>query len=130
MFSGVRGEFCTGDAADGGVRGEFCPVHAVGKGGVLGELCIGAAEEPGESCRGGAHGGCVYVRSQSLWRPLVTRGTNFACNSPQGISSYEIESLRFCRFVPRVDAGSVGIACDFEGWESCVVIPGLMAACD
>lgn len=74
VFSGVRGEFCTGDAADGGVRGEFCPAHAVGKGGVLGELCIGAAEEPGESCRGGPHGERVYVRPQSLRPTLTSRG--------------------------------------------------------
>ena len=34
---GVLGEFCTGDAADGGVLGEFCTAHAV-RGGVLGEF--------------------------------------------------------------------------------------------
>lgn len=37
LFSGVLGEFCTGDAADGGVRGEFCTGCGVG-GGVLGEF--------------------------------------------------------------------------------------------
>lgn len=59
VFSGVLGEFCTGDAADGGV---------------LGELCIGVAEEAGELCRGGPHGERVYVRPQSLRRPLISRG--------------------------------------------------------
>lgn len=34
---GEQGEFCTGDAADGGVLGEFCTAHAV-RGGVLGEF--------------------------------------------------------------------------------------------
>ena len=42
-------------------------------------------------------------------------GRNFACNSPQGMSHHELKSLRFCRFAPRVDAGSAGIACDFCG---------------
>ena len=73
VFSGVRGEFCTGDAVDGGVRGEFCTGDAA-DGGVLGELCIGVAEEAGELCRGGPHGERVYVRPQSLRRPLISRG--------------------------------------------------------
>ena len=58
VFSGVLGEFCTGDAADGGV---------------LGELCIGVAEEAGELCRGGPHVERVYVRLQSLRLPLINR---------------------------------------------------------
>ena len=71
----------------------------------------------GEFCPGGAaessYGQCVYVWTQSLWRPLVNRGTNFACNSPQGISSFELEPLKFCRFRAVVHVASAGIACDF-----------------
>ena len=86
VFSGVLGEFCTGDAADGGVLGEFCTGDAAdggglgefcigcgAGGGVLGELCIGVAEEAGELCRGGPHVERVYVRLQSLRLPLINR---------------------------------------------------------
>ena len=73
VFSGVLGEFCAGDAADGGVLGEFCAGDAA-DGGVLGELCIGAAEEAGELCRGGPHGERVYVRPQSSLLLVITRG--------------------------------------------------------
>ena len=73
MFSGVRGEFCTGDAVDGGVRGEFCTGDAA-DGGVRGEFCTGVAEEAGELCRGGPHGERVYVRPQSLRPSLIRRG--------------------------------------------------------
>lgn len=96
---------------------------------MLGEFCIGAAEEPDELCRGAAESPRVCasaVFAVAGHHP----GTNFACNSPQGISSYEIESLKFCRFRVVVYVGSAGIACDFAGRESFVVIPGLMAACD
>ena len=72
VFSGVLGEFCTGDAADGGGLGEFCIGCGAG-GGVLGELCIGVAEEAGELCRGGPHVERVYVRLQSLRLPLINR---------------------------------------------------------
>lgn len=37
VFSGVRGEFCTGCGVGGGVRGEFCTGDAV-DGGVRGEF--------------------------------------------------------------------------------------------
>ena len=107
-ISSEQGEFCTGDAVDGGVQGEFCPAHAVGKGllgefctgcgvggGVQGEFCIGSGvgggvlgeffcgtaagwAAVGEPFCGriaeGPHGERVYVRSQSLRLPLVTRG--------------------------------------------------------
>ena len=103
VFSGVLGEFCTGCGVGGGVRGEFCTGCGVGEG-VLGEFFCGTAvgrAAVGEFFRGriaeGPHGERVYVRSQSLRLPLVNR-RNFACNSPQGISSYEIESLKFRRF--------------------------------
>ena len=72
VISGVLGEFCTGDAADGGGLGEFCIGCGAG-GGVLGELCIGVAEEAGELCRGGPHVERVYVRLQSLRLPLINR---------------------------------------------------------
>ena len=72
VFSGVLGEFCAGDAADGGGLGEFCIGCGAG-GGVLGELCIGVAEEAGELCRGGPHVERVYVRLQSLRLPLINR---------------------------------------------------------
>ena len=62
----LLGEFCTGDAADGGVLGEFSTGCGVG-GGVLGELFCGRIAE-------GPHGERVYVRSQSLRPPLVSRG--------------------------------------------------------
>ena len=69
----------------------------------------------GEYFRGRAtarsHRERVYVRPQPLRLPLVNR-TNFACNSPQGISSYELEPLKFHRFSAVVHVGSVGIACD------------------
>ena len=89
VFSGVLGEFCTGDAADGGCAGRVFCGTAVGRAAV-GEFFRGRIAE-------GPHGERVYVRSQSLRLPLVNR-RNFACNSPQGISSYEIESLKFRRF--------------------------------
>ena len=72
VFSGVLGEFCTGDVADGGGLGEFCIGCGAG-GGVPGELCIGVAEEAGELCRGGPHVERVYVRLQSLRLPLINR---------------------------------------------------------
>ena len=40
VFSEVPGEFCTGDAADGGVLGEFCTGDAADRG-VLGEFSTG-----------------------------------------------------------------------------------------
>ena len=58
VFSRVPGEFCIGCGAGGGV---------------LGELCIGVAEEAGELCRGGPHVERVYVRLQSLRLPLINR---------------------------------------------------------
>lgn len=103
VFSGVLGEFCTGDAADGGCAGRvlyrvWCWWGCAGR--VFCGTAVGRAAV-GEFFRGriaeGPHGECVYVRSQSLRLPLVNR-RNFACNSPQGISSYEIESLKFRRF--------------------------------
>ena len=91
---GEQGEFCPAHAVRGGVQGEFCPAHAVGKG-LLGEFCIGSGVGGGvlgEFFRGratgspvlgepfcgriaeGLHGERVYVRSQSLRPPLVSRG--------------------------------------------------------
>ena len=91
---GVQGEFCPAHAVRGGVQGEFCPAHAVGKG-LLGEFCTGCGVGGGvlgEFFRGratgspvlgepfcgriaeGLHGERVYVRSQSLRPPLVSRG--------------------------------------------------------
>ena len=83
------------------------------------------AEEPLKAIMGNVSM-CVRSPCGASHQP----GRNFACNSPQGISSDELGSLKFCRFAPVLDGGSSGIACDFEGWESFVVIPGLMAACD
>ena len=103
VFSGVLGDFCTGDAADGGCAGRvlyrvWCWWGCAGR--VFCGTAVGRAAV-GEFFRGriaeGPHGERVYVRSQSLRLPLVNR-RNFACNSPQGISSYEIESLKFRRF--------------------------------
>ena len=68
------------------------------------------AEEPLKAIMGNVSM-CVRSPCGASHQP----GRNFACNSPQGMSHHELKSLRFCRFVPRVDAGSVGIACDFCG---------------
>ena len=69
----------------------------------------------GEFCCGGtvesAYGQRVYVRPQPLRLPLVNR-TNFACNSPQGISSFELEPLKFCCFRAAVHVASAGVACE------------------
>ena len=90
----VLGEFCPAHAVGKELLGEFCPAHAVGKG-LLGEFCIGCGVGGGvlgEFCTGdaadggvlgelfcgriaeGPHGDRVYVRSQSLRPPLVSRG--------------------------------------------------------
>ena len=90
----MQGEFCPAHAVGKELLGEFCPAHAVGKG-LLGEFCIGCGVGGGvlgEFCTGdaadggvlgglfcgriaeGPHGERVYVRSQSLRLPLVTRG--------------------------------------------------------
>ena len=63
---GLLGEFCIGCGVGGGMLGEFCTGDAA-DGGVLGELFCGRIAE-------GPHGERVYVRSQSLRPPLVSRG--------------------------------------------------------
>ena len=68
------------------------------------------AEEPLKAIMGNVSM-CVRSPCGASHQP----GRNFACNSPQGMSHHELKSLRFCCFVPRVDAGSAGIACDFCG---------------
>ena len=90
-FSGALGEYFRGSAAGRSAVGEYFRGRA--------------AEGP--------HSERVYVRPQSLRRPLVNRGTNFACNSLQGISNVELRSLKFCRFWLLADASSARIACDF-----------------
>lgn len=80
----------------------------------------------GEYFRGRAtarsHRERVYVRPQPLRLPLVNR-TNFACNSPQGISSFELEPLKFCCFRAAVHVASAGVACEIVevvAWTGCV----------
>ena len=84
------GEFCTGEIAKKACRESFA-LEAL-----LKALTVSVS---------------MCGRSPCGGRSLA--GTNFACNSPQGISSYELEPLKFCRFSTVVYVGSVGIACDF-----------------
>lgn len=103
-FSGALGELFRGTSAGWAAWGELFRGNAVG-GPALGEYFRGRAAAR-------SHRERVYVRTQSLRRPLISRGTNFACNSLQGISSFELEPLKFCRFRPVVHMGSARIACE------------------
>jgi len=129
VFSRVPGEFCAGwGCAVRVLCRVWCWWGCAGRvlyrvwcwWGCAGRVFRGTAAgrtAVGESFRGRAaarsHRERVYGRPQSLWPSLISWGTTFACTSPQGISSYEIESLKFCRFCAVVYAGSAGIACDF-----------------
>ena len=132
-ISSERGEFCTGDTADGGVPGEFS-TGCGGGGGVPGEFFAELLRDgpqwanffAEESLKALMVNVCMCARSPC--GRLSSAGANFACNSPQGISSYEIESLKFCRFAPSVYVGSAGIACDFCGGVSCALNTGLVTA--
>ena len=90
LRGGMLGEFCTGEIAKKACRESFAP-----------EALLKALTVSVSMCGRSPCGG----------RSLA--GTNFACNSPQGISSYELEPLKVCRFSTVVHVGSAGIACDF-----------------
>jgi len=119
LLTGVCGESFVPEMLLTGVCGEsFVPgVVLVGCAGRVFRGSAAGRSAVGEYFRGraaeGPHSERVYVRPQSLRRPLVNRGTNFACNSLQGISNVELRSLKFCRFWLLVDASSARIACDF-----------------
>ena len=83
------GEFCTGEIAKKACRESFAPEA------LLKALTVSV---------------CMCVRSPCGGRSSA--GTNFACNSPQGISSFELEPSKFCRFRAVVHVASVGIACE------------------
>ena len=70
-----------------------------------GEFCCGGTVESAYGQRVCAPAALAVAAHQP--------GTNFACNSPQGISSYELKPLKFCRFRAVVHVASAGIACDF-----------------
>ena len=88
----------------------------------------------GEYFRGRAaarsHRERVYGRPQSLWPSLISWGTTFACNSPQGISSYETEPLKFCRFVPSCMRALRELHATFGGRVRFALIAGLVTVCD
>lgn len=101
---GEQGEFCLGSAAEGGLLGEFC----------TGEIAKKACREsfvPEALLKAVTVSVSMCGRSPCGSRSLA--GTNFACNSPQGISSFELEPLKFCCFRAVVHVASAGIACDF-----------------
>ena len=102
----MLGEVFRGTAAKGPCRANFFADEP------LKALCRARfiAEEPLKAIMGNVSM-CVRSPCGASHQP----GRNFACNSPQGMSHHELKSLRFCRFAPRVDAGSAGIACDFCG---------------
>ena len=104
LRGGLLGEFCLGSAAEGGLLGEFC----------TGEIAKKACREsfvPEALLKAVTVSVSMCGRSPCGGRSLA--GTNFACNSPQGISSFELEPLKFCRFRAVVHVASAGIACDF-----------------
>ena len=104
LRGGLLGEFCLGSAAEGGLLGEFC----------TGEIAKKACREsfvPEALLKAVTVSVSMCGRSPCGGRSLA--GTNFACNSPQGISSFELEPLKFCCFRAVVHVASAGIACDF-----------------
>ena len=103
-FSAALGEFCLGSAAKGDLLGEFCT-------GEIAKKACGESFAVEVLLKALTVSVCMCARSPCGC--LSSTGGNFACNSPQGISSYEIESLKFCRFCAVVYVGSAGIACDF-----------------
>ena len=92
LYLGVLGELFRGGAAERGVLGELFRGSTAGE--LLKALMVRVS---------GGRSPCGHTSSARR---------NFACNSLQGISSHELQSLKFCRFWLVVDVGSAGIACD------------------
>ena len=75
----------------------------------------------------GPHCERVYVRPQSLRRPLISRG-QISHAIPLKVS-YELEPLRFCRFVPSCRWALRELHATFGGRVRFALIAGLVTVC-